>query len=458
MKLESLAIKNYRCFDELQISLHPEMTILIAPNSAGKTTILDAARIAVWPFVKAFDLGSQAGKSATIQVEDVRLVQDGRSMEPRMPSSVTATGTWLDNTPRQWNQERNKIKPRTNTTSDKETRELTRLGASLQRQVWDQQAVDLPLVVYLGTGRLWYQGRYTSEVPDKKLNSTVHSRLWGYQNCMTATSSYKQFEQWYIWICKGYREQQLAQLEDSLLTLDPREHEKFKSAMTVVQEAVNTLTEATTGWRNLRYIEGQQQLMMEHAEHGRLPLARLSDGLRNMIVLISDIAFRCIKLNPHMKSNAAKKTQGIVMIDEVDLFLHPSWQQTVIGSLREAFPLIQFIVTTHSPQVLTTVGKESIRIVSVEKDAQSAKEPDFSPLAHESGDALARLMETHKAPDLGIKDKLHSYEQHVRNGKENTSEAQKIFRELESMGYEFDESDIDTWRFLARNKKRLKNG
>jgi hypothetical protein len=70
------------------------------------------------------------------------------------------------------------------------------------------------LIVYLGTGRLWYQGRYTSEAEDKKLDASVFSRLWGYQNCLTATSSYKQFESWYGWVFRGYRELQIGQLEN----------------------------------------------------------------------------------------------------------------------------------------------------------------------------------------------------------------------------------------------------
>jgi predicted ATP-binding protein involved in virulence len=55
-------------------------------------------------------------------------------------------------------------------------------------------SIDLPLVVYLGTGRLWYQGRYTSHAKTKKLAKQSYSRLWGYQNCLTASSAYKQFE------------------------------------------------------------------------------------------------------------------------------------------------------------------------------------------------------------------------------------------------------------------------
>lgn len=90
----------------------------------------------------------------------------------------------------------------------------------------------------------------------------------------------------------------------------------------------------------------------------------LSDGLRNMVAMISDIALRCIKLNAHFGREAAVKTRGVVLIDEVDMFLHPKWQQQVISALRNAFPLVQFVVTTHSPQVLSTVPSECVRILN----------------------------------------------------------------------------------------------
>ncbi|MCB1674418.1 MAG: AAA family ATPase, partial [Pseudomonadales bacterium] len=61
MKIKNITIKNFRCFEQLEVTFHPQMTVLIAANGGGKTSILDAVRIAVWPFVKGFDLGSQTG-------------------------------------------------------------------------------------------------------------------------------------------------------------------------------------------------------------------------------------------------------------------------------------------------------------------------------------------------------------------------------------------------------------
>ena len=95
--------------------------------------------------------------------------------------------------------------------------------------------------------------------------------------------------------------------------------------------------------------------MVEHPEYGRLPLSSLSDGVRNMIALIADIAHRCARLNPHLSEEAARQTPGVLLIDEVDMHLHPRWQQLVVDLLRKAFPSLQIILSTHSPHVLSTV-------------------------------------------------------------------------------------------------------
>ncbi|MDH0359491.1 AAA family ATPase [Aeromonas caviae] len=463
MKIEQITLKNFRCFEQLDVTFHPQMTVLIAPNGAGKTTILDAVRIALWPFVKGFDLGSQTGKSATIQIEDVRLERREQEMEPILPSQITAQTSSIPNQdqkprPLHWQQSRDQVKPRTQTKGDQSTQVLTRLAKKFQSTIYKGQeanidAIDLPLVVYLGTGRLWYQGRYASEAKDKKLDTSVFSRLWGYQNCLTAFSSYKQFETWYGWVFRSYRELQIDQLEKRLKPQDQSALANFAAAIEVVQRAINTLTTSLTGWRDLQYRSSMgQQLVMEHPELGYMPLSLLSDGVRNMVAMVSDIAFRCIKLNPHLGVDAAQQTQGIVLIDEVDMFLHPAWQQTVLASLLQAFPKIQFIVTTHSPQVLTTVAKENIRQLGADEQGAYARMPAFSPLAHDNSDALAKVMETHSQPNLPLQEAISEYELLVRAGEETSARATALLATLDQAGYQFHESDLATWRFLAQRK------
>jgi predicted ATP-binding protein involved in virulence len=89
----------------------------------------------------------------------------------------------------------------------------------------------------------------------------------------------------------------------------------------------------------------------------------LSGGYRNMVALVAGIGWRASVLNPHHGPNAHKLAEGIVLIDELDLHLHPAWQRSIVEDLRRTFPKIRFIVTTHSPQIVASVRREQVRLL-----------------------------------------------------------------------------------------------
>ena len=86
MKIEQVRLKNFRCFEQLDVTFHPQLTVLTAPNGACKSTLLDAVRIALLTFVKGFDLCSQTGKPTTIQIEDMRIERREQEMKPILPT------------------------------------------------------------------------------------------------------------------------------------------------------------------------------------------------------------------------------------------------------------------------------------------------------------------------------------------------------------------------------------
>ena len=145
---------------------------------------------------------------------------------------------------------------------------------------------------------------------------------------------------------------------------------------------------------------------MNHDQQGELKVSQLSDGIRNMLALVGDIAYRCYKLNAHLGEAAPRRTHGIVMIDEVDMHLHPGWQQTVLTDLTKAFPKLQFIVTTHSPQVLTSVDASCIRLLRQEVDPETGVQQTVAaPVTLQtkgvaSSDLLAQIMGVDPIPDV----------------------------------------------------------
>lgn len=434
MKLKRLTLKNFRCFDELDIELHDQLTVLIAPNGAGKTTLLDAARIALSSFIKGIDVSSaRPHVLASITPDDVRLKKmPSGSMEPQKPTEIIADGILgTDKEDRTtWKSWRESVETKTRMFRCATAEHLTRFATDLQAKSQNSATSDnteLPLILYQGTGRLWYQGRFTAKVDDKELQQQTYSRIWGYENCLTATSGYKQFEDWFGWLYKSYQELQIAMLEN------PNHHNQqeldfFKEWVNAVQAAVNEVTESVTGWKNLQYRQSQgQKLVMEHDECGFMPLDMLSDGLRNIVILVADIAFRCVRLNPQYGRKAAMKTHGVVLIDEVDMFLHPAWQQQVISSLQRAFENLQFIVTTHSPQVISTVDSKCIRIL---ENGKVHPAPAGSKGA-ESTRILKRLFKVDPRPILEDNAQmLREYEQMVYDDNWDSIEAAELRAKL----------------------------
>lgn len=431
MKLKQIEIENFRCFEKITLDLHPDLTVLIAPNGGGKTSILDALRIAVGPYIKGFDLAVQPGNTGAIQIDDVRkIVGVAQEMERLVPTRIKAVGVNLNDFefPSTWTLSREKLTPASKTLMDPGATRLKQYGNELQKSVRNLNPITLPLIGYFGTGRLLYQGRYRGKAGVKKLSEDVRSRTWAYRGCLTEGSSYKQFEDWFVWVYQSYMEHKIHTLENEISPED--DARPFKDAITVIQKAVNEVTAKETGWKNLSYRTSLKQLAMSHADHGLLPLSLLSDGIRNTVTLVADLAFRCIRLNPYLGENAALETSGIVMIDEVDMFLHPGWQQTIIGSLQRAFPQLQFVVTTHSPQVLTTVKSESIRILH---DGQVFSAPKGSKGA-EAQRLLKRLLGVDPRPaedDNTIL--LKKYLAFVYADNWNSKEAQEMRKNLDDI-------------------------
>lgn len=435
MILESLSLHNYRRFERFEIDFHPELTVIAARNGQGKTTILEAIAAALGPFVGAFDLG----RSEHIRRTDARysVLDGGYENEQSFPVIIDAK---LSEPAIQWQRALQSAKGRTTT---REAAPLANWGKELQKELRENLEVALPVVRYYSSKRLW--------VSHKNLSSKAiltQSRTAGYEDCLSAMSSFVQLQEWFKKATQAVQQQrEMPGYEKS--NLAPR--------LKGIQQAVATVM-AEEGWSNFHYSYVFDELAMTHPDHGALPISLLSDGVRAMISLAADLALRCVRLNGYLGERAPQQSTGIVLIDEVDLHLHPAWQQKVLTALREAFPKIQFIVSSHSPQVLTTVSREQIRVVR--RDDQCAwisEKPALSPLAQESGDALAYVMDVSPKPPLDTVTKAHEYEQLVRSGKGDGEEARRLKSELDAEGYDIPQAQAALWAFLADQARKQKH-
>lgn len=398
--LERLELANYRCFVHLAVPMHPELTVLIARNGAGKTSVMDAIAIAFGTFVGSFLAGTGIG--ANQRDVRVRLTNPAlREMEPQFPLSITAVGT-VNGLHIEWSRKVNSSK---SGTTIKDAKPLTLISEGLQRAVTDNQPVVLPVLAYYGTGRLWKQKKVTEK---KVFSSEFLSRTSGYQDCLDPASSYKFFVDWFRYAANANAEALNRQREQNVPQAELVET-AYAGLIAAVRGAVNECLKSS-GWQNLRYSFTHQSVVMEHPDHGILEVGQLSDGVRNMIALVADVAYRMVRLNSHFGADAAKRTPGIVIIDEVDMHLHPEWQQQVLASLRRTFPAIQLIVTTHSPQVLSTVRKENIRVIGINIDGENvASEPLARTYGRSNADVLQGTMGVTPEPPTEDSDLLRRY-------------------------------------------------
>ncbi|MEG1040174.1 MAG: AAA family ATPase [Pseudomonas sp.] len=372
MKLDLLRLENFRCYADLEVPLHSQLTVLVAENGQGKSTLLDAIRIALWPFVNSFDLARNAFNDPgnAIAIDDVRLLRlTSGDMARQLPARVTMSGDFGSGAVSTWVRYRDKEARATKTKDDGDTGFMRQWAGAVQDQIRDPEkpTLDLPVFGYYGTGRLWAQKRLTENLKgkDDTRETDFYVRTFAYLNCLDPASSYKHFKEWFIWAFQSLREQQIRQLEKRARV---EELQAAEDRVRVVQQAIDSFLSTTTGWHQLEFsVTQESSLVLSHDLHGTLDVDQLSDGIRSVLAMIGDIAYRCIKLNPHLGGDAARQTRGVVLIDEVDMHLHPRWQQIILTQLREVFPQIQFVITTHSPQVLTSVPSECIRILKDNK-------------------------------------------------------------------------------------------
>jgi predicted ATP-binding protein involved in virulence len=374
-RLDKLELENFRCFSKIEIDLHDKLTVIVALNGGGKTTVLDAACFGWRFFLQGIEL-EQITK--VIRDADIRKTrsQDG-AMVAMKPVSLSGNN-FIAGVSANWNVDKGQTSAKN--TSSRAAEGMREAGRALRIATQDyaerrtSSPPTLPAIGYYGTGRLWAAQKITAG--RRKNVKADNSPTSGYDQCLSPSSHFAIFE---VWFERYSREAQQERITDKGSPHRPAD--KLKAVVNAVNALLNPV-----GWHSLAFDFTDETIVAEHPVYGRLPVSTLSDGIRVIIGLVGDIAHRCVRLNPHFGTEAAKLTPGVMMIDEVDMHLHPEWQQLILAALQDAFPLIQFIVTTHSPQVSSTVPSDCIRIL---KDGAV-----YSAPAGTEGAEAQRILET----------------------------------------------------------------
>lgn len=337
MRIHSLHLQNFRGFEELDVTLHPSMTLLIGENGAGKTALLEALAVALG----ALFLGLPGATGRSLDRDDVRHVvyEHGGmlDLQPQWPVRVETRGT-VNGETLTWSRSLQHADGRT---TRAEAADLRKVTEKLARAVKAGKPRPLPVVAYYGTQRLWLHKKVT------EAKRGVGSRYDGYVDALDPASNHRLLTEWMY-------QQTLVELQSGAAVPQLRAVEK-------------AVCECIEGTQRFFFDVKTQDLQIERSDGERLPFAFLSDGYRNMLAVVADLAWRSAVLNPHHGEDAAAVSEGVVLIDEVDLNLHPRWQRRVLGDLRRAFPRIQFVATTHSPQVIASARRDEVRILERNK-------------------------------------------------------------------------------------------
>lgn len=326
MHVKTIAIHDFKGIEHCQLTFKPGFNLIIGENGKGKTSLLEALAIGISGFLSGVHGGGIHPRN--IQSEEARtsyVLQGDGAYEPQYSWPHIDMNAEVAGSPYAWERAKDSYGAQTKTMP----RDICHLA---EQMVADTSAV-LPVICYQSAGRVWSQKRkkQTSTFARKK-----SSRIAGYIDCVTDESSMKLMLEW----CS--RMEQIAWQTDKPV----REYEAVKQA---VATAMTKLEGASVA---IFYDKRSEELLYQKGS-AVMPISALSAGYQSLIWMVFDIAYRMAVLNPFLTERITE-TPGLILIDELDVHLHPRWQWHVIDVLRHVFPNVQFIATTHSPIIIAS--------------------------------------------------------------------------------------------------------
>ena len=334
MNIDRLDIQNFRCFEDRTFAFDRRFTLLIGTNATGKTATLDALAIALGAVLTPVPDARSRGIGRRDVRRTYRFAGETGHFVEHYPARIEASGS-VGERKLVWVRELKSAKSRTTREGSYAIRQAM---GDLVRRSTDNDRIVFPYIGYYGTNRFWLEQRPTAKGPVDPGGRS--SRYIGYQDCLTSMSSARHLTAWI---------KRLALIEDQRRRRLKTLHAVYEAIAACVQDVVAA-----------GFDFDEDDIVLEFSKDNHVPFQLLSDGQRSMAAIAADIAMRCSQLNPHLNERARIETPGIVLIDELDLHLHPRWQRGVIDDLIETFPRLQFIATSHSPFIVQSVSQGGV--------------------------------------------------------------------------------------------------
>ncbi|MUJ36026.1 retron Ec78 anti-phage system effector ATPase PtuA [Aliivibrio fischeri] len=416
-KLKSIDLHEFRRFRNLKIDFDKNITAIIGDNGAGKTSIAEAlAKVLSWFNNNLIKSNTSAKRiidfDVNVNADDYSEIIGQFEFDKKNKFSLSLAhpimGYSGDIT--------NKV------ATSKQIGDMYRLLS-------ENSSISIPLFVFYSVERANLKlPKFSIE---KALKDNKHTRFSSLKDGLEASAQLEDFSNRYIELVNlaegeesedikksktliKYLEEiikkvhpesqppeddnlviQLKSEKENLAQLSDAKSTIFQKSLDLINIAIETLVPDV---KNLRVDRstGQPRILVDNFSN-LINITQLSQGQKTLVALTGDLALRLSILN----SNAENPLHGhgIVIIDEIELHLHPRWQQEIILGLVNTFPNLQFIVTTHSPQVLSTLDNNCIRQIYLDKQGEpKIKTPQFQTKGVTSASILARIMKTDSTP------------------------------------------------------------
>lgn len=399
LRIRKLAIQNFGAFDSLELSLDESATVLVGKNASGKSVILEALAVALGGFLSGFSDGKY---DLSIPRRFVRT--DDSTGQAQLPCTVFAEFDLGD----QHIESRREVLTVGGRTINRGALRLRGLARQLESRLGGEPRDLLPVIAYYRSGRLWLRRRRRGNLQSVEGAQLIRRRwaqpLLGYEGALTAAVDPSGFSEWLSRLALMHRRA----YGDGLVS----NHPEFVDSK-VVDVVVCGCLEGAVG---MRYDVNLKELLVSFRDGRRVSFDRLSDGQRNLVALAGDIAWRIMQLNSHLGVSALQRTPGVILIDEVDLHLHPAWQWRVLPNLQGVFPSVQFVVTTHAGPVVSSAPIGALRLLDGSRViATTASGKDINSI-------LIGLMSTRARPEE-VQVKLDELALCVESGENEVAES-----------------------------------
>ena len=343
MRIDRISLTNMRLVGEqtkeLVLDSTKNVVILLGDNGFGKTTILDAMATIMAPY------SAQFPGIADYQLSDldVHINRQGRRAKfLTVEAELSDNGIVMRSV---------RYRKGTQTPPKANYEQMKQMAIAKKNAILaGEQNVELPLFAYYGTGRGQFQ------VPERRRGFQQAFERWDcYKSAINPETDFKRFFGWF----------------DLMEDQERRDREKlrdFNYKSPVLNTVRRALSEIVTSYRNPRIETRPLRFIMDRIDQDgsthELRIEQLSEGYKIVIAMVADLAARMAEANPDM-DNPLNST-GIVLVDEVDLHLHPRWQRDILSQLTKVFPNIQFVVSTHSP-VIVVGAAEIAQVINLNK-------------------------------------------------------------------------------------------